>query len=290
MSIEKISEAEFKRASVSSLPTRPNSGSLYGGASLSPTELKNAFDKAPALIMAKLNELIDSITSVADSDGHISGQLLTGLADGHTLKNLFEDIVSGELSKYLYVENDTLYGKIHAVEDRQGSAISSITYDVANNRIAYKSLDGVEYSFSLGKGGINDYVEEKKLEIDSFIDENLNGFRYVDFEGADATFCIEADTECALTNFSSLDIATPPSVEPGFCSIVHLTVSDSSNIYIPAWANTYTQSQGVTEKEIVYLGDDVSSGAVSLCDGYRYTLFFIHDGEALTCTVNRRVA
>ena len=288
MSIQKISDAEFKRASVSSLPIRPNSSSLYGGTSLSATELRAAFDKAPALIMAKLNELIDSVTGNADGDGHISRQIMTGLSDGHTLGDLFRDIISGELSKYLYVGDETLYNAVSRSASERGDAVKSITYDIESNKILYRTTDGEEFSVSLPESGIDSYVAEKKQEISGYIENELDGFRYADFGGEAASFALEAEREYALSGFSALSVSLPSPVVAGFCSIVHFSVADATKITLPETANVMTASGESADTAVIYLGDDVSGVSVSLCDGYRYTLMFIHDGEALTCTVNRR--
>ena len=106
MKATKITNGDIADKTVASLPTRPTLPSAFGGKGYTATEVKEAFDKLPLYIIEKFNELIDDIrgeggTTVADA-------IPTGIQDGHTLLELFEDIKSGALSAYLAVEGGTL--------------------------------------------------------------------------------------------------------------------------------------------------------------------------------------
>ena len=58
----------------------------------------------------KLNELIELI--IGEGDEKISDNIKTGLYDGHTLSELFEDIKNGNLSSYLDVYGKSLLERI----------------------------------------------------------------------------------------------------------------------------------------------------------------------------------
>lgn len=97
MSIQKITNEEIAAASVAALSSRPSSPSLYGGRPLSASELKEAFDRLPKLIAARLNALLECDGLYADGKSSLSECIATGLAAGHSLKDLFDDIGNGNL-------------------------------------------------------------------------------------------------------------------------------------------------------------------------------------------------
>lgn len=54
----KITDEQAKAASVASLPTRPTSSAEYGGRGLTAQQMKEAYDKYPALVRKHFNDLI----------------------------------------------------------------------------------------------------------------------------------------------------------------------------------------------------------------------------------------
>ena len=113
MPIAQLTENEMNAQGVVSLPTRPNGDYSSGGEALSASALKERFDRLPRYIAARLNAVIAALNAdPADGEGAIAGMILTGLFpgdnDGHTLSDLFTDILNGDLAGYLSVGGRSL--------------------------------------------------------------------------------------------------------------------------------------------------------------------------------------
>ena len=106
MNSKKITESDISALKVSSLPTRPTAPAEFGGKGYTAAELKAAFDKLPLYIIENYNSLIEDICAPHGSS--VSGRMLTGITNSHTLENLFTDILSGHFSDYLRVFDKTL--------------------------------------------------------------------------------------------------------------------------------------------------------------------------------------
>ena len=106
MNSKKITESDISAMKISSLPTRPTAPTEFGGKGYTASELKAAFDKLPLYIIENYNTLIDDICAPHGSS--VSGSMLTGITDSHTLEDLFADIMSGHFSDYLRVFDKTL--------------------------------------------------------------------------------------------------------------------------------------------------------------------------------------
>lgn len=106
MITEKITDEEMSECCVASLPTRPNAPGAFGGRGFSAQDMKEAFDRLPRLIAERLNSLIDDVHS--SGEGSVSAAIPTGISDGHTLAQLFSDIISGAFASYLRVGDYTL--------------------------------------------------------------------------------------------------------------------------------------------------------------------------------------
>ena len=122
MPIAQLTENEMNAQGVVSLPTRPNGDFASGGEALSASALKERFDRLPRYIAARLNAVIAALNAdPADGDGAIAGMILTGLFpgenDGHTLSDLFADILNGDLAGYLSVGGRTLSEGLARKED-----------------------------------------------------------------------------------------------------------------------------------------------------------------------------
>ncbi len=118
MNTEKITNAEIEDKLISSLPTRPTSPALYGGGGLSSSEMKAAFDKLPLHIAEKFNSLLDDIAALGD--GSLASEIPTGLAEGHTLSDLFADIENGDLAWRIKVDGESLYSLLARLSERCG--------------------------------------------------------------------------------------------------------------------------------------------------------------------------
>ena len=123
MSIEILTESEMNEQGVVSLPTRPNGDYASGGEALSASELKERFDRLPRYIAARLNRLIEALhaSPAQDEEEAIADLILTGMFPstnaGHTLADLFTEILNGDLAGYLSVGTTTLSEGLARKED-----------------------------------------------------------------------------------------------------------------------------------------------------------------------------
>ena len=106
MKATKITNGDISDKTVASLPNRPTLPSAFGGKGYTAADVKEAFDKLPLYIVEKFNELIDDIRGT--DGGTVADVILTGIEEGHSLLELFEDIKSGAFSAYLTVADGTL--------------------------------------------------------------------------------------------------------------------------------------------------------------------------------------
>lgn len=130
MKAKKIQSSDIEHILISSLPTHPTAPRSLGGRGYSASEMKEAFDKLPLYIIEHYNALIGDIHSFGENS--LASAVPSGIKDGHTLHNLFEDIKSGELAAYfgilgksllshlitIYAEIDALKNKIEVAESK----------------------------------------------------------------------------------------------------------------------------------------------------------------------------
>ena len=98
MKTTKITNGDISDKTVSSLPTRPTAPRAFGGIGYTANDMKEAFDRLPLYIIEKFNSLIDDIT--AEPGNSISDEIKTGFGGG-TLTTFFEDILNGNILKYI---------------------------------------------------------------------------------------------------------------------------------------------------------------------------------------------
>ncbi len=115
MTATKILNDEIKDMKIAALPSRPNAEARYGGYGYSATNMKAAFDALPLFIIKRYNALIDDIHA---SEGGISESIKSGISDGHTLSDFFDDVTSGALSSYLMLFEKTLSEHIRELYSR----------------------------------------------------------------------------------------------------------------------------------------------------------------------------
>lgn len=106
MNTTKILESEISDFKISSLPSRPTAPTAFGGKGYTSAEMKAAFDKLPLYIIERFNMLLDDIAS--DDDNSLCAEIPTGIKEGHTLKNLFDDISNGNFPSYLFMGDENL--------------------------------------------------------------------------------------------------------------------------------------------------------------------------------------
>ena len=112
MKAQKITATEQSERTVASLPTHPTAES-YQGAAMTPTELKQSFDRLPLLITERFNNLIDDIS--ASPSESISAVIKTGISN-KTLYTMFVDITSGNFASYMKVNGKSLYEEIYNIK------------------------------------------------------------------------------------------------------------------------------------------------------------------------------
>ena len=114
MKTKLIEGSEYENLKISALPTCPTADVNYGGYGYNATDMKAAFDALPLFVLEKLNELIEDI--FAEAENSVSGAIKTGIADGHTLQRLFQDIKDGTLASYLSVGGENLLSVINGIK------------------------------------------------------------------------------------------------------------------------------------------------------------------------------
>lgn len=118
MQTSKITKEDIAEISVSALPTRPTSDRIYGGKGYSSTEMKAAFDRLPMYIIDAFNRLVDDIT--AEGDESLAASIPTGISDGHSLYNIFQDIKNGNFASYITIDGEPLTVILARLSERCG--------------------------------------------------------------------------------------------------------------------------------------------------------------------------
>jgi hypothetical protein len=103
MKTKKINESEISPLKISALPSRPTLPTQYGGKGYSASDMKNAFDALPLLIIERLNSLFDDISATADEG--IATEICTGNELLPKLTDIFSGIDSGRLCEALTLSN-----------------------------------------------------------------------------------------------------------------------------------------------------------------------------------------
>ena len=106
MNTKKILNEEIKDLRVSSLPSRPTAPSAFGGRGYTSAQMKEAFDRLPVFIIERFNSLLDDVSR--EGEGGIADEIKTGISEGHTLRELFSDVLDGSFASYLTVGEETL--------------------------------------------------------------------------------------------------------------------------------------------------------------------------------------
>lgn len=160
MSLRKITPGEVAENAVSSLSTRPSAPSLYEGRSLSAKELKAAFDRLPRLAIDRFNALIDTL-GLYGTEGEKStfaDYIATGLAENHSLSDLFRDIASGALAGRLSVGGGNVLSEWLTAYAAKTAALETLLAKVATIAVIEDPENGKRYHYGLalqcGKPGI----------------------------------------------------------------------------------------------------------------------------------------
>ena len=111
MNATRITDEEIAALSVASLPTRPTSPAAFGGGGYTAKEMKAAFDRLPLLLAKRYNSLLEDAEALGE--GSLAASIPTGIAEGHTLSDLFADVENGNLATHLTVGDESLYSVIN---------------------------------------------------------------------------------------------------------------------------------------------------------------------------------
>ena len=118
MNTKKITKEDINGITVSDLPSRPTSDYVYGGEGYSSSQLKEAFDRLPLYIIESFNSLLDDISR--EGEESFAGAIPTGLEEGHTLYDLFEEIRNGSFASRILVGGEPLPLVLSRIEERLG--------------------------------------------------------------------------------------------------------------------------------------------------------------------------
>ena len=131
MNTKPIPESEYAPLCVAALPSRPTASSAFGGKGYTATQLKQAFDRLPLLIIQRFNALLADIGGTGE--GSLANAIPTGLESGHTLARLFEDLKSGTFSTYVDVGGRSLYHLLTEMESTLNTLVLLMGDDYPGN-------------------------------------------------------------------------------------------------------------------------------------------------------------
>lgn len=148
MSLEKITQQEIYDASMERLANYPTAASRYGIGGLNDRQLKARYDKLAKLAIAKLNVLIDSINSPAESADALLKLLITPIPGETedvylTLCDVLEDVISGDLATYLALEG-LAKGNLQAELEELERLISDKVSKIAGKGLSTNDFSNAE--------------------------------------------------------------------------------------------------------------------------------------------------
>ena len=112
MTIHEISESELHEAGISSLSNHPTSPYAFGGEGLTPTRLKERFDRLPRLVAERLNLILRALATAPDhrdpAGDSIAELIQSGLGGGHSLADFFGELTDGTAAGYFTVGDESL--------------------------------------------------------------------------------------------------------------------------------------------------------------------------------------
>lgn len=106
MNTTKILDSEINDLKIASLPSRPTAPTAFGGKGFTSAEMKAAFDKLSLFIIKRFNMLLEDVSGMGE--GSLSAEIPTGIKEGHTLSELFNDVQSGVLASYFSMGEESL--------------------------------------------------------------------------------------------------------------------------------------------------------------------------------------
>lgn len=159
MNATKILDSEIASLKIASLPSRPTAPTSFGGKGYTASEMKAAFDKLPLFIIERFNALIEDIGSVGEMS--LAAEIPTGISEDHTLAELFLDIKSGALARYMQTLGESLEDllagiieNVAALGESSGENVNAISdirlsllefeNELAGYRIAVENVKALE--------------------------------------------------------------------------------------------------------------------------------------------------
>ena len=119
MKTKPILESEYASLRISALPSRPTASSAFGGKGYTASQLKEAFDQLHMLLVERFNTLLEDIGRTGEDS--LAKSIPTGLENGHTLSQLFDDVQSGTLATYLLVGDQSLFDRLTDMKNKLDS-------------------------------------------------------------------------------------------------------------------------------------------------------------------------
>ena len=190
--ITPITEEEIKEASMSTLPTRPNSNGLYGETKLTPQMLKERMDALALLASKKINEIINGMGAggaVANTIKFKHGEDEYSLAELFAMmfeaENGIGDILvtsirASDLATETQPETDEYITLNVALENLFSfSALfkqyeKSISENLETIEANKKDIEGYKTNIEAYKTEINKTLEQIKTEVNNAFDELKN--------------------------------------------------------------------------------------------------------------------
>lgn len=116
MTIEKLTENELFSAGVSSLSNRPTASYAFGGEGLTPSALRERFDRLPRLVAQRLNLLVGMLQETPALDDPSGASIAETIRSGlcpeengrHSLADFFRDLLDGAAAGYFRVGGQSL--------------------------------------------------------------------------------------------------------------------------------------------------------------------------------------
>ena len=141
METRKIPSGDIERAAIeNTLSNRPSSVSRYGEGSLSPREIKAAYDRLPRLIASYFNSFVEAV-----ENGDVLESIPSAILDGHTLRDVISDVLSGKFSEYLVLEDGrTLSEFCTTVNDRVKHGKITLSKDSLSALSVAVEIEGLE--------------------------------------------------------------------------------------------------------------------------------------------------
>ncbi len=159
---------------ISFLPSHPTAPRALGGMGYSSKEMKAAFDKLPLYIIERYNALIEDIGDVGEDS--LAAAVPTGIKKRHTLSNLFDDIVSGELATYFNIFGESLISHLIGIKNDIDSLKTKvndleklITGAPNNENSEYDTMDSIAVENDTIDGATAEYgtVDSAAVENDT---------------------------------------------------------------------------------------------------------------------------